>query len=99
MTYRIDQADVAHIAHLARLRLSDDEIEAYQGSLSRILEVIAVMNAEDLSGYAPMDHPLETVNLLREDRVAPGLERASVLDTAPSAEDEYFRVPRILDAP
>lgn len=96
MTYRIDQADVAHIAKLARLSLSDDEIDSYQNSLSRILEVIDVMNSEDLSGFAPMDHPLETVNLLREDLVVPGLDRVEVLEAAPSAEDNYFRVPRIL---
>ncbi|MGC9155444.1 MAG: Asp-tRNA(Asn)/Glu-tRNA(Gln) amidotransferase subunit GatC [Ferrimicrobium sp.] len=98
MTKRIDQADVAHIAQLARLSLSDEELREYEDTLSRILDVIEVMNAEDLSAYPPMDHPLETVNLLRDDVVQPGIDREVVLGMAPSAEEDYFRVPRILGA-
>ena len=99
MTNRIDQADVAHIAQLARLSLSDEELVEYQGTLSRILEVIEVINSQDLSSYPPMDHPMETVNLLRDDVVHPGLDRETVLAMAPSSEDEYFRVPRLLGEP
>jgi aspartyl-tRNA(Asn)/glutamyl-tRNA(Gln) amidotransferase subunit C len=99
MTKRIDRTDVAHIAKLARLSLSDEELVEYESTLSRILDVIAVMNAEDLSSYPPMDHPLETVNLLRDDVVEQGLTPEIVLAMAPSAEEEYFRVPRILGAP
>lgn len=98
MTKRIDQADVAHIAKLARLSLSDGELREYEDTLSRILDVIEVMNSEDLSEYPPMDHPLETVNLLRDDVVQPGIDRDVVLGMAPGAEEDYFRVPRILGA-
>ncbi|WP_298209183.1 Asp-tRNA(Asn)/Glu-tRNA(Gln) amidotransferase subunit GatC [Ferrimicrobium sp.] len=99
MTKQIDQADVAHIAKLARLSLSDQELREYEDTLSRILEVIEVMNSGDLSAYPPMDHPLETVNLLRDDAVQQGLDREVVLGMAPSSEEDYFRVPRILGAP
>jgi aspartyl-tRNA(Asn)/glutamyl-tRNA(Gln) amidotransferase subunit C len=87
---------VAHVAQLARLRLTEDELERYTGQLAAVLEHAEDVEALDLSDVAPMTHPEELVNVLRPDEVAPTLERDEVLGQAPAVEDGQFRVPQIL---
>jgi aspartyl-tRNA(Asn)/glutamyl-tRNA(Gln) amidotransferase subunit C len=100
MSDRISRADVVHVAKLARLALTDDEIEALTPELDAILEHAAQISALDTDGVAPTSHPLPLVNVLRSDEARPGISRDEVLAAAPAAEDGRFRVPRILgDAP
>jgi aspartyl-tRNA(Asn)/glutamyl-tRNA(Gln) amidotransferase subunit C len=87
---------VAHVAALARLELSPDELERFTEQLGVVLDHAADIAALDLRGVAPTAHPLPLVNVLREDEVQPGLDRDEVLAQAPAAEDDRFRVPRIL---
>jgi aspartyl-tRNA(Asn)/glutamyl-tRNA(Gln) amidotransferase subunit C len=92
----VTRADVEHVAMLARLALTDDEIEQLTGELGAILEYAADVSALDTADVPPTAHPLPLVNVLRPDEVRPGLDRDEVLAEAPAAEDGQFRVPRIL---
>jgi aspartyl-tRNA(Asn)/glutamyl-tRNA(Gln) amidotransferase subunit C len=93
---RITRADVEHVAHLARLALTEDEIEALTTELGVILEHAAEVSALDIDDVAPTAHPLPLVNVLRGDDVRAVLDREEVLAQAPAAEDDRFRVPRIM---
>jgi aspartyl-tRNA(Asn)/glutamyl-tRNA(Gln) amidotransferase subunit C len=100
MTARISAADVAHVARLARLELTDDETKHFADQLSAVLEHASGVASLDTDGVPPTAHPLPLVNVLREDVVGPSLDRDEVLACAPAVEDGRFRVPRILgDAP
>jgi len=81
---------------LARLDLSEDELELFTGQLASVLDYAADVAALDLTGVRPTAHPLPVVNVLRDDVVAPSLERDIVLAMAPSVEDDRFSVPRIV---
>ena len=96
MSSRISRTDVVHVAHLARLALTDDEITELTGQLEAILEHAAQVSALDTEGVAPTAHPLPLVNVLRPDDPRPCLDRDEVLAEAPATEDDRFRVPRIL---
>jgi aspartyl-tRNA(Asn)/glutamyl-tRNA(Gln) amidotransferase subunit C len=96
MSERLTRDDAAHVAHLARLDLTDAELDLYTEQLGAVLDHAADIAALDLSGVAPTAHPLPITNVLREDVVAPSLDRDEVLGQAPAVEDGRFRVPRIL---
>jgi aspartyl-tRNA(Asn)/glutamyl-tRNA(Gln) amidotransferase subunit C len=93
---RISRAEVEHAARLARLALTETEVEELTTDLAKILDHAARVGALDTTDVAPTSHPIELVNVLRPDVVRPGLERSEVLAEAPAAEDNRFRVPRIL---
>lgn len=95
----LTRADVEHVARLARLALTDDEVERLTVDLAAVLDHAADVAALDLDGVPPTAHPLPLRNVLRADEVRPSLDRDEVLASAPEAEDGRFRVPRILDAP
>ena len=88
---------MAHVATLARLDVTDEELDLFTGQLAKVLEHAADVEALDLAGVPPTTHPLPLVNVLRADVVRPSLDRDEVLAMAPQAEDGRFRVPRILD--
>jgi aspartyl-tRNA(Asn)/glutamyl-tRNA(Gln) amidotransferase subunit C len=92
----ISRADVEHVATLSRLALTDDEIEHLTVELGGILGHAADIEALDLDDVPPTAHPLPIENVFRVDEVRPTLDRAEVLAQAPAAEDDRFRVPRIL---
>lgn len=96
MSDRISRADVEHVAKLARLALTDEEVDALTGELGKILDHAAQVSALDTDGVPPTAHPLPLVNVLRPDEPRPGISRDEVLAAAPAAEDGRFRVPRIL---
>ena len=90
----------AHVAVLARLDLTDEELDRFTGQLGAVLEHAADVASLDTSGVPPTAHPLDLINVLREDVIRPCLDRDEVLAMAPAAEDGRFRVPKILgDAP
>jgi aspartyl-tRNA(Asn)/glutamyl-tRNA(Gln) amidotransferase subunit C len=96
MSQPISRADVAHVAHLARLRLTDDELDLYTEQLAAVLAHAQDVEALDVAGVEPTAHPLPLVNITRPDEVVPCLDRAEVLACAPAVEDGQFRVPMIL---
>ena len=96
MTEPISEKEVAHVAHLARLRLSDDELGIFTRQLGAVLEHAKDVEALQLDGVEPISHPFPLENVTREDEVGEMLDRDKVLDQAPSAEDGRFQVPQIL---
>jgi aspartyl-tRNA(Asn)/glutamyl-tRNA(Gln) amidotransferase subunit C len=91
----LSRDDVVHVAHLARLDLTDDEVELFTAQLRTVLDHAADVAALDLSHLPPSSHPIALENVLRPDEVRPSLDRDEVLSAAPSVEDDRFKVPRI----
>lgn len=96
MADRISRQDVAHVAALARLHLTDDELERFTLQLAAVLDHAADVAALDTAGVPPTAHPLPLANVLRDDVAVAGLDRDEVLAQAPAVEEGRFRVPRIL---
>jgi aspartyl-tRNA(Asn)/glutamyl-tRNA(Gln) amidotransferase subunit C len=93
---RLTRQDAAYVARLARIDLSDEELDRYAEQLAAVLEHAAAVSALDTEGVEPTAHPLPLRNVMRTDEVAPSLDRDEVLSQAPAAEDGRFRVPPIL---
>ena len=93
----ISLTDVEAIARLARLHLSDDELERMSVQLDAILAYIDKLSALDVGGVAPTSHAVPLVNVLRDDEVRPSLPQADMLKNAPDRTGEFFRVPRIIE--
>lgn len=91
--------DIAHVARLARLELTGEELENYGRQCADILEHAARVSAVDAAGVEPTAHPMEMGARLREDRTAPErmLDRDAALAAAPAAENHFFRVPPALE--
>ncbi len=93
----ISREEVEHVARLARLGLSEDEIGRMQEQLSRILESIAALRDVDTSQIGPTAQVIGLENVMREDRARPGLATEAALANAPEAEGRLLRVPVVLD--
>jgi aspartyl-tRNA(Asn)/glutamyl-tRNA(Gln) amidotransferase subunit C len=89
----IERAQVLHVAKLARLGLSEDEVERMAGELSGILEHVDRIGELDLSGVAPTSHVVELENVLRKDEPHVSLSQDAALASAPDPVDGAFRVP------
>ncbi len=89
----IDQEQVLHVARLARLRLSEEEVERMVGELSGILEHVDRIGSLDLEGVEPTSHVVALANVLRADEPRPSWPRAAILSQAPEPQDGAFRVP------
>ncbi|MEZ5073562.1 MAG: Asp-tRNA(Asn)/Glu-tRNA(Gln) amidotransferase subunit GatC [Solirubrobacterales bacterium] len=89
----IDREQVLHIARLARLRLSEEEVERMSAELSGILEHVEAIGGLDLEGVEPTTHVVELENVLRPDEPAPSLDRERALSGAPDTASGSFRVP------
>ncbi len=89
----IDRDQVLHVAKLARLRLSDEEVDRMAGELSSILEHVERIDELDLEGVAPTSHVIEVENVLRPDEPRESWPREKVLEPAPDAAADGFRVP------
>jgi len=96
MPERITRDEVVHVARLARLELSDAEIDEFTDQLGDILDHAADIEALDVADIEPTSHPVPMVNVLRPDELQPSLDRDEVLLEAPAAEAGQFRVPPIL---
>jgi aspartyl-tRNA(Asn)/glutamyl-tRNA(Gln) amidotransferase subunit C len=89
----IDRAEVLHVARLARLALSEDEIEPMARELSAVLDHVARIKQLDLEGVAPSTHVVEVTGALRPDDPVPSFPREVVLAQAPEVSGEGFLVP------
>ena len=96
MSARLTRDNVAKVADLARLELTDADLDRYTEQLSAVLDHAEDVAYLDLDGVPPTSHPLPLVNVLRSDVVVEGVDREEVLSQAPSVEDRRFRVPAIL---
>ena len=93
---RLTRADVAHVASLARLTLTDEELDHFTEQLAQVLEHAEDVASLDLAGVRPTAHALDVNNVVRADEPVPSLDRDEVLAAAPDVEDHRFRVPPIL---
>jgi aspartyl-tRNA(Asn)/glutamyl-tRNA(Gln) amidotransferase subunit C len=89
----IDRDQVLHVARLARMRLTEDELERMPGELSKILGHVEKMDELDLGGVEPTSHVVALQNVLRDDEPRPCLPREKALAGAPDVADGGFRVP------
>jgi aspartyl-tRNA(Asn)/glutamyl-tRNA(Gln) amidotransferase subunit C len=93
----IERNDVEHVARLARLALTDAEIEKMREQLNGILAYIEKLNALQTEGVEPTSHAVPMVNVMRDDAPRPCLPRDEALANAPDRAGEFFRVPRIIE--
>ena len=93
----ISREDVEHVARLARLALSESELERMRAELAGILGYIDRLRAVDTGGVEPTSHAVPMLNVMREDATRPCLSQDEALGGAPDRSGEYFRVPRIIE--
>lgn len=97
MTARLTQAEVRHVAELAKLRLSDAEVEQFTGQLSAILDYAARLQEVDTSSVPPTPYVLPLSNVMRADEPAPGLSNEEALANAPDSDQGFFRVRAVFE--
>jgi aspartyl-tRNA(Asn)/glutamyl-tRNA(Gln) amidotransferase subunit C len=93
----ISRDEVAHLARLARLSVTDDELDVFAGQLDVILGAVSRVGEVAAADIPPMSHAVPLTNVLRPDEPRPPLDHDAALAAAPAAEGGRFRVPRILD--
>ncbi|MDQ0163212.1 Asp-tRNA(Asn)/Glu-tRNA(Gln) amidotransferase subunit GatC [Bacillus alveayuensis] len=94
---RISKEQVKHVAHLARLAISEEEAEMFTSQLDAIITFAEQLNELDTENVEPTSHVLDMKNVMREDEPEQGLPREEVLKNAPDHKDGQFRVPSILE--
>ena len=88
--------EVQKVSLLARLLLSEDELEAMTAQLGRVLDYVQQLEELDTQGVEPMAHAIDLTNVFADDVIEPSLPRAAALANAPKRDDECFRVPAVL---
>jgi aspartyl-tRNA(Asn)/glutamyl-tRNA(Gln) amidotransferase subunit C len=89
--------DVEHIAHLARLALTDSEREKFAAQLASILSYVEKLKELETSGIEPTSHVVTIGNVVREDKVSPSLAKDDALMNAPDRAGDFYRVPKIIE--
>ena len=89
----ISREQVLHVAGLAHLDLTEEEVERFREQLSAILEAVSKVSELDLADVSPTSHPLDLVNVWRDDEPRPSLTKDDVFANAPDRESEFFKVP------
>ena len=97
MAGKIDETQVRHVARLARLDLTDDEVACFSTQLSAILGYIEKLNELDTDSVEPLAHCLPIHNVFREDVVIESLDTTLALENAPQHFESFFKVPKILE--
>lgn len=93
----VSKNDVEHIANLARLKFTDDELENFTGQMNQILKYMDKLNELDTSNVEPLSHPIENINVFREDIVRESTPTEAALKNAPSSSDTHFKVPKVIN--
>ncbi len=93
----ITRADVLHVADLAKLHLTDEEVDLMQAQLSNILDAIETLRDVDTSHVGPTASVIQLENVMREDEVRDGISREAALANAPLRDDPFLRVPTVLE--
>ncbi len=99
MDKKIDKSQVKKVAKLARLDLSEAEIEEFAGQLSAIIDYVERMNTLNTEGVEPMAHCLPVSNVFRKDIIKKSLGTEKTLANAPEQDGQFFKVPKILEEP
>jgi len=93
----ITRSDVEHVAHLARLQLTDEELDRMQAQLSKIIDAIDTLQQVDTSHVGPTASVIQIENVMRDDEARPGMGREAALANAPLRDDPFLRVPTVLE--
>ena len=96
MPEKLTEDDVRHVAKLARLKLSEEQVHLYAEQLSHILQYVEKLNELDLEGVEPMAHAIDLTNRLRDDVPGNVLPVEAALANAPDADPPFFRVPKVI---
>ena len=94
----ISQKDVEYVAKLARLHITDQEKEKYQGQLERILEYVSQLKAKSTDGIAPTAHPFDVDNVWREDESIPFKNIPGLFKNAPVTEATFYKVKKVIES-
>lgn len=94
---RISIDQVKHVAHLARLAMTEEEAKAYTEQLDKMISFVELLNELDTEHVEPTSHVLDMKNVLREDKAKEGLPQEEVLKNAPEHQDGYIKVPSIIE--
>ena len=92
----VTRKEVEHIAELAHLQLNESELEEYTLQLNKILEYVEKLNELDTENVKPLSHPVEGENVFREDIIQSSVNREDALKNAPSKNEEFFKVPKVI---
>jgi len=93
----ISRSDVEHVAHLARLHLTDEELDRMQAQLSKIIDAIDTLQQVDTRHVGPTASVIQLENVMRADEARPGISREAALANAPLRDDPFLRVPTVLE--
>jgi aspartyl-tRNA(Asn)/glutamyl-tRNA(Gln) amidotransferase subunit C len=94
---KITDAQVLHVAALARLKLAPDEVKRFQKELDSILEYMDLLSEADTTGVEPLHHPFPMANAFRPDEARPGQGLNDALANAPQREESYIVVPKVIE--
>lgn len=94
---KLSREEVKHLALLARLGLSEDDVERFREQLSNILDNFEILQQVDTANVAPTAHSIALENILRDDESTPSLPAEEVLSNAPNREEDYFKVRAVLE--
>ena len=94
---KLSREEVVHIALLARLGLSEEELEKFREQLSNILDNFEILQQVDTSNVPPTADPIPLENVVREDETSPSLPQSEILANAPRQEESWFRVKAVLE--
>ncbi|NCS89368.1 MAG: asparaginyl/glutamyl-tRNA amidotransferase subunit C [Ignavibacteria bacterium CG2_30_36_16] len=92
----VTKKEVEHIAELARLKFSDEELESYTEELNQILAYVEKLNELDTENVEPLSYPIENENTLRKDETKECVTQKEALKNAPRADDKFFKVPKVI---
>lgn len=93
----VSKEEVHYVAHLARLKLSDEEAERLVGDMNRILDYVSTLQELDTEDVEPLEHVIDLEYRLRDDKAGEPLSHEDALKNAPDADSDYFRVPRVIE--
>ena len=94
---RLTDEEVRHVAALARVAMTDDEVELMRSQLSNILDHVDVLNQVDTEGVEPTGHSVDVTSVMRDDEVGESARLEDVLANAPSTHDDFIRVKAVLE--
>lgn len=94
---KITRTEVEHVSRLARLALSEEELDSFTGEMDAILDYVEQLNALDTKGIIPTSHAVPMENAFRPDEIRPGFTTEQALSNAPDATDNAFRVRRVIE--
>ena len=93
----VTKKDVEYIAELARLKFKEEELESFTHQLNEILNYVDKLNELDTENVEPLSHPVENVNVFRNDELKKSITTKDALKNAPDRNNEFFKVPKVIN--